>query len=935
MSDEVVSASATAQPREFTATVTTSPESDAKPTAAPELIEMSAGGDAAGDVALTIRPEDGTMPAAARGGSGITATVTGPGQGRAADPSRQFMNCVVPWPGPQSPGWINLHTHLKNPDPNRNGGKPFVVGWPVDNVDDFLRRAKAVNNSSVLHDAWFCTSQQRERGATAKGTPKAIRRATNTTFVKSVWADIDIKPGDTTGKHYTSVLKALAAIRKFRKKTGLPTPSAVVKSGGGLHVYWISEVPLTPDEWRPYAEGLKALLNRESVKCDVGLTTDIVRLLRVPETLNHKYSPPRRVKLVHLGQMYNFASALAALLGAAPTTSAVSPSWVPVIEPGYESAFENGPDPAFASLSPADDLAQGIQRYSRLPLDPGPIFEKCMFMRHAKDTGGADYDNSLWMYSVLCATYLKDGNEIAHEISGGYSSYTQAETQAMYERKLADRETLGIGWPSCTTIQGAGCKSCATCPFLSRGKTPLHLTEPFTATVNPVSSTAPATVAPAGQTPGWPDGCNRQGVPVRGYANTLTAIRKLKINCKFDTFRQKEFSEGHAIPSLDGELSDGVVTMLGDRISSTYGFYPGKEPLREALTAECLRNAFNPVTDYFNNLKWDSVPRLSKLMHRYFQADDTSLNDAISMKLLCAIVRRSKHPGCKYDHEVVLQGDQGARKSMFCEDLAVFPDLFTDAGDLAGSIKEQMEIAQGKQIIEFAELAGFSQNSRERNKAYLSRRVDRARLAYGHYAKDQPRSSVPIGTTNPGGYLNDPTGERRYWHVAVRKYDRDAFLADKDQLYAEAVVLEPNARLWLDTSELKAAHDAIVATAKEPNTLVDDLHDLVGEIWVADRTKSDGGWLIHQEERVSNCEVRAKAGLTGVNVHSMRDLGKRMSEAMTSLGWKKAAGTLVCKHGGSAEGGYRRPTKDRFEPDAAAPEESTESPAVDMKQDTQ
>ena len=145
-------------------------------------------------------------------------------------------------------------------------------------------------------------------------------------------------------------------------------------------------------------------------------------------------------------------------------------------------------------------------------------------------------------------------------------------------------------------------------------------------------------------------------------------------------------------------------------------------------------------------LRWpgmDGIPRLGKMLHRCLGAEDTPLNEAIGTKLMSAIVRRSKRPGCKYDHEVVLQGDQGARKSMFCEDLAVFPDLFTDAGDLAGSMKEQMEIAQGKQIIEFPELAGFSQNSRERNKAYLSRRVDRARLAYGHYAKDEPRSSSP------------------------------------------------------------------------------------------------------------------------------------------------------------------------------------------------
>jgi hypothetical protein len=314
------------------------------------------------------------------------------------------------------------------------------------------------------------------------------------------------------------------------------------------------------------------------------------------------------------------------------------------------------------------------------------------------------------------------------------------------------------------------------------------------------------------------------------------------------------------------------------------------------------------------------VERLPKLLHEYLGAEDTPLNAAISVKLMCAIVRRSKRPGCKYDQKVVLQGGQGVRKSMFSEDLAVFPDLFTDAGDLSGSIKEQMEITQGKQIIEFAELAGFSQNSRERNKGNLSRRVDRARLAYAHYAKDEPRSSVPIGTTNPGGYLKDPTGERRYWHVAVNKYDRDKFLADKDQLYAEAVVREPKENLWLDTPALVAAHDAIVTTAKEPNTLVDDLADLAGEVWETGRDKIADGWMIHHEERVSNKDVRSKLGILGIEALRMRDIGKRMSDAMMELGWVKVAGTLVCKRGGAPEGGYRRSIADSLELDVAGVE---------------
>ena len=43
----------------------------------------------------------------------------------------------------------------------------------------------------------------------------------------------------------------------------------------------------------------------------------------------------------------------------------------------------------------------------------------------------------------------------------------------------------------------------------------------------------------------------------------------------------------------------------------------------------------------------------------------------------------------------------------------------------------------------------------------------------------------------------------------------------------------------------------------------------------------------------------------------------KMSDAMMELGWVKAAGTLVCKHGGEPEGGYRRSIADSLELDVA------------------
>jgi hypothetical protein len=313
----------------------------------------------------------------------------------------------------------------------------------------------------------------------------------------------------------------------------------------------------------------------------------------------------------------------------------------------------------------------------------------------------------------------------------------------------------------------------------------------------------------------WPGGKHDEtDKPKKNILNTIEAIKRLDITCTWDEFRQKEYWCGHADRSFDGEVSDAAVTVTRRNTFEKFGFYPTVEEMRDAITDACRDNKSNPVLDYFGGLKWDGKPRLNKMLHKYLGADDTPLNAAIGVKFMCAIIRRAKKPGCKFDHQLVLECGQGIRKSMFCEDLPVSPDLYTDAGDLSASIKEQMEIGQGKQIIEFPEHSGFSRAARDRNKASLSRKVDRARMAYAHYATDTPRQWVPIATVNPGGYLNDPTGERRYWHVGVRRYDREAFLADKDQLYAEAVAREPTENLWLDDPALVTAHDAIVASGQ-------------------------------------------------------------------------------------------------------------------------
>ena len=124
-------------------------------------------------------------------------------------------------------------------------------------------------------------------------------------------------------------------------------------------------------------------------------------------------------------------------------------------------------------------------------------------------------------------------------------------------------------------------------------------------------------------------------------------------------------------------------------------------------------------------------------------------------------------------------------------------------------------------------------------------------------------------------------------------------MAVKDQLYAEAVALEPTEKLYLDTDELKAAHDVIVSGAKEDNELVDVLLDLKGEIWDLGGNKC--------EERVSTAEVRSMLGMFPSDALRSHGAGRRIAEAMMALNWTKAPATIRCHKGAQPTTGYTRP----------------------------
>lgn len=411
-----------------------------------------------------------------------------------------FMGAVVPWPAsPTDAGWVVVPNGYvgKTPDGRDPRTKKYPVGGgkPFKTVGTFVSYVGWAIQQHYIKDLWFVLSLQRDVSQTSKGKPKGKRSTAGAVAVKAIWLDVDV------GKEgaYSTVNEALAAVIKFRETSGLPPFSAVVGSGGGIHVYWISNVALPTKDWRPYAEGLKALAAKDGLKCDLGVTTDICRMLRVPGTFNHKEAIPRPCQLFNVPlAMYDFPTQLAALSRTIPLSSANahnSSSSVNAYSPfadGANMASFNGVP--ILQANPNDKLSAGIDKFEDILVDPRPIFKKCGFYRDAFRTGGKDHKQDLWMYAVLGTTFMANGRPFAHEISKGHADYSPAGTDAMYDRKVTDRHDRGLGYPQCSTIKGAGCISCASCPHLAKGKSPLNLGIPNTA--QPADEAAEATCGP-------------------------------------------------------------------------------------------------------------------------------------------------------------------------------------------------------------------------------------------------------------------------------------------------------------------------------------------------------------------------------------------------------------------------------------------------------
>lgn len=274
------------------------------------------------------------------------------------------------------------------------------------------------------------------------------------------------------------------------------------------------------------------------------------------------------------------------------------------------------------------------------------------------------------------------------------------------------------------------------------------------------------------------------------YKNTENMSRVISKHPEFTgTFRFDAYRDvvERKVNGVWRPMEDWDAVDIQTKISVLFSDFAniGKDTVYDAIMKVAYDHTIDSGADYLRSLTWDGEARLNSWISKAYHTADDEYHQSIASNWVKGMVKRIIHPGSKFDYVLVLEGEQGIRKST---------SLLTLAGEL-GHVETTMSTEQkdffmqflGNAIVEFSEGETLSRTETKRLKAIITVQIDKFRAPYGRAIVPHPRRCVFAMTTNQSEYLKDETGNRRWLPVAVvGNVDLKWIEENREQILAEA-----------------------------------------------------------------------------------------------------------------------------------------------------
>lgn len=291
------------------------------------------------------------------------------------------------------------------------------------------------------------------------GDTGAGRKVTNIHQLQALFLDVDCG----ADKPFADWRDGLRAVGQFVATHSLPKP-LVVASGNGLHVYWVLTAPLSYDQWRPLANGLKALVPTDDLGrplFDPAVPADGARVLRPVGTTNPKGGQQVRI-----------------LIDASPVD--VSALGMLVAAPAKPAK------PVVAAATPkASSILDAMAARAEFPpAKPTLVASRCAQVGWAV-ANQPQVREPLWYALMGVAAHCEDPEQTAMAWSQNHPGYSAQETIA----KLGHWRASTTGPATCARFDAERPGGCDGCRYAGKISTPARLGVEYTA--RPISADAP------------------------------------------------------------------------------------------------------------------------------------------------------------------------------------------------------------------------------------------------------------------------------------------------------------------------------------------------------------------------------------------------------------------------------------------------------------
>ena len=675
-------------------------------------------------------------------------------------------------------------------------------------VDSLDKLATASEKLAPRKGVYFATSSFAE---------PTSRKQTNVLGLRSLRLDIDAGPDKFAkhgeGKVYATQKDALAATVQFSKAVGL-TPSFIVSSGQGLHIYYALTETVTPDAWEPVAKALALLCVQHKFLADPSVTEDTARVLRPIGSL---HSEGRVVSLMKsTGVVYDLA-ALGVKLGAS-----IAP------KRKYD-------------LSVNDEV---LTTFQGPPSSALKIAQHCPALREIVDVAGA-VPEPQWRAMLGLVKRTVEERGIAHEWSVGSEDYDEGVVDAKF-----DAWTTG---PTTCTEFAKHTNACGTCPHKGRIKSPIVLGR------TPVAEQTPVTIETLKtELPDWKKTADGTKVRPQDTSANVAAIARIRgIRIVYNVMaRQTEIT----IPGLKTERDDydnAALTELGDvcvRVGLT------RRGIKELADAVAGTKPYHPVLDWIHSKVWDQVPRCARLHETLELQDDrhttmrAALVDAWCLQAIGALVQPD---GIAAQGILVLNGLQDTQKTRWVANLTPIPNAVRTGLHLNPLDKDSVFQASSAWVVELGELDTTTRRAEvSALKAFITRSEDILRRPYAQVDNTYRRRTVFVGTVNGTGFLADDTGDRRFWVIAVKRCHLLA-AEEMQQIWAEYLVRYERGDRWYLDEGTKAA----LCEANAAHRVIDPLQERIQTYFDWAKTTAPGWQLDRGTEWLSSTDICMRVGI--------------------------------------------------------------------------